>query len=267
MNSINQIVPAITEQNWTIQMIEALQEQDAQAMALEVMQIKDHAVYFVDFGGYFKYSALVFAEGRHIYYANEYELHYEHCKLTREALRERFIEKLNGKLYTEAEIMGTITTYDEYKAKSNYLHNYYGMRREHLSIFCINPSDDERKAFAERTKTMTLDPVAFAYYDDAGFVRHHMALNDALENAWEMRKNDYDVMKSAFIYEMWNHEYAINYQGDYDVLSVYGNIHFHRGDYADELNDYFDQLGFTETQRRAYLDARREYLKQANEDC
>ena len=44
----------ITE--WTIKEIEAMTENDAQEMAIESMVIKDHNIYFVDFGGYFGYS-------------------------------------------------------------------------------------------------------------------------------------------------------------------------------------------------------------------
>ena len=52
---------------WNIDTIQALDERGAQAIALETMQIKGHSVYFTDFGGHFKYSALVFADGRHMY--------------------------------------------------------------------------------------------------------------------------------------------------------------------------------------------------------
>lgn len=55
-------------------------------MAEEVETIKDHTVYFVDFGGYFGFSACVCAEGQHIRYANDYELH--HKGKSRDELRE-----------------------------------------------------------------------------------------------------------------------------------------------------------------------------------
>lgn len=240
--------------NWDIHQIEAMPEREAQAMALETMQIKGHNIYFVDFKGYFKYSALVFMDGMHIYYANDYELH--HPQKTREELRGWYIKTLNHKLYTEDEIIGPVTDYDDYKAKCDFLHNYYGMRRNHFSIFGSN--EVKRK-----TAGMIYDPIAFAYFSDAGFVQHHVGLRKALEESWNARQGDYEIMKSAFISEMWNHEYAINWQGDWDVLSVFGNIHYRDGDNA--LQDYFDQLNFTDIQRRAYLDARLEYLSKANE--
>ena len=34
--------------------------------------------------------------------------------------------------------------------------------------------------------------------------------------------SDMDIAEAAFLYEMDNHEYAINWDGDYDVLSCFG---------------------------------------------
>ena len=251
--------------DWNIKQIEALTENEAHAIALETMQIKTHTVYFVDFGGWFGYSALVFMDGRHIYYANDYLCHYNHMEWSQPELRAHYIEVLNGKLFTEDEITSPITTYGEYEHKSYFLHNYYGMRREYVSIFAVNPSEDERKSFQERTASMTYDPVAFAYYDDAAFVEHHIALNDALESSWQEHRNDYEVLKSAFMHEMWNHEYAINWQGNWDVLNALYPCRYHDPDWVVEA--YFEELNFNDTQRRAYMDARQEYMKQANDAC
>ena len=70
---------------YNIRDIEALTESGAAAFAEEMEEIKGHQVYFIDFGGYFGFSALVFADGQHIYYANDYELH--HKGKSREELR------------------------------------------------------------------------------------------------------------------------------------------------------------------------------------
>lgn len=241
--------------NWSIYQIEAMTEHEAQEMALETMQIKGHNIYLVDFDGYFKYSVLVFMDGMHIHYANDYELH--HPKKTRVELRDWYIKELNHKLYTEDEIIGPVADYDDYKAKSYFLHNYYGMRRNHVTIFCCGSNEVKRK-----TAGMIYDQVGFAYYEDADFVKHHVELYNALEASWKKRQGDYEFIKSAFISEMWNHEYAINWQGDWDVLSVFGNIRYKDSD--DALQDYFDQLKFTDVQRKAYLDARWEYLSKAH---
>ncbi len=46
-----------------IREIEALDENAAKAMAKEAVEVKGHTMYLVDLGGYFGYSALVFADG------------------------------------------------------------------------------------------------------------------------------------------------------------------------------------------------------------
>lgn len=246
--------------DWNIDMIEALPEKTARVMSIEDMQIKGHNVYFVDFGGYFKYSALVFAEGKHIHYANDYALH--HQNKTCAELRDWYIETMNHKLFTEDEITGPIAHYDDYKAKEHYLRNYYGMRRDHVSAFFINPTQKQRNEFERITQDMIYDPVCFAYFDDREFVTHHRALFKTLQDRWAALQGDYDVMKAAFISEMWNHEYAINWQGDWDVLSAFWNIEYH-DNY--DLSDYFAQINHSDTLLRAFMDAKREYMKQANE--
>lgn len=244
-----------------IKEIEALTEAQAKEMALETMTIKDHDVYFVDCGGYFGYSALVFMEGKHIYYANDYELH--HKDRDREWLRQWYIDTLNGKLFTEEEIGQPIKDYDEYQKKDYFLRNYYHMRKDYISAFRIFHNDAEEKAFEKEIKDKTYNPVSFCYMDDADFVIKQLDLLMQLQEAKKDVANNYEYQKSAFVKEMFNHEYAINWQADYDTLSAFGNITW-KGDDAN-LTDYFDQLGFTDVQRRAYVDARREYYKLANE--
>ena len=257
---------ATIEKVWNIDQIQGITEPEAQEMALDAMEIKGHHVYFVDFGGYFKYSALVFADGMHIYYANEYELHHEYAKLDHEGLKAKYIDCLSGKLFTEDEITAPIADYGEYQRREYFLHNYYGMRREHTSCFFIQANAKQREEYNRgRAKHPHLNPVCFAYYADKPFVQRCVALHVALQKAWRERENDFEVMKKAFIREMYDHEYCINYQADFDTLSAFGNIEWKHGDYTEALNSYFDQLHFTDTQRKAYFEARKEYYRQINE--
>lgn len=262
------------EKAWKIDDIQALTEPEAAALALEALTIKEHTVYLVDFGGYFGYSALVFFGGRHIYYANDYALHHNFTKYnddgTREQikpgpaeLRERYIEKMENILFTDEEITGPLKNYNEYRRKREFLHNYYGMREDHVSIFGIFRTEAEKEEHRRKTAGMILNPVAFADYpaDKRDFVEHHKELLLALEQRAVEMEESYEYLKSAFKYEMHNHEYGINWQGDWDVLSCFGEVN-----YRDEngLTGYFDQLGFNDTQRHAYLDAQKEYFKEAN---
>ena len=61
----------------TIEKIQKLTITEARKIALEIMEIKEHKCIFVDFNdNRFGYSVLVFKNGKHIYYANDYELHH-----------------------------------------------------------------------------------------------------------------------------------------------------------------------------------------------
>lgn len=248
--------------DYNITMIESLTENEAKELAEEAVTIKGHHIYLVDFKGYFGYSMLVYLNGGYLYYANDYELHHSTHKGDKEWLRNWYIEQANSSLFEESEFE-YILDYDDYYAKCRYLNNHYSMQKgigERESIFCVNPTKEEKQAFKERTKGWTYDPVGFCYIADKEFVEHHIQLWVKVHKAEEKRKDDYEYWKSAFISEMWNHEYAINYQADYDVLSAFGKIDWH--DY--HVSEYFKELNFTETQIQAYYAAKSEYYKQIN---
>lgn len=248
----------------TIEEIEAMTEATAIDMAEESMVIKGYNVYFVDFGGYFGYSAVVFGDGQQIRYANDYEL--RHKGKEKEELREWYIKTLHNKLFTDEELDQPLQTYDEYTRKEYFLRNYYGMRREYVSVFRIFHTDEEVEEYKRQVAEMIQNPVALGYYkpEDQEFVDHQLELWSNLQARKNQMDTDYEYQKSAFLYEMKNHEYGINWQADWDVLSVFGNIRY-CGEQSGELQNYFDQLGFTELKRRAYLDARRQYYKECGE--
>lgn len=79
-----------------------------------------------------------------------------------------------------------------------------------------------------------------------------IVLNTLKELDFKMKKalTDMDFFKEAVIYEMSNHEYQINCQGDYDVLSSLGfNVRYEK-----------EWECLSEEQRMTYIKARREYL-------
>ena len=57
---------------------------------------------------------------------------------------------------------------------------------------------------------------------------------------------------------MWNHEYAINRQADYDVISCFAKVAY-KGDGSE-----IDQTGWTDEIKRAYRDAAKKVLKKWN---
>ena len=166
---------------YTIRDIETLTEAQAAEMAIEAATVKGHQVYFVDFGGYFGYSVLVFADGHYIKYANDYELH--HSGKSRDELRKFYLDSLNKKLFT-ADEMETVSDYQDKQAKEYYIRNYYGLRRDHISMFFCGP-DKEREKLRRKTEKMIFSPVFLAFYDkkDADFVNSGEELLAMLEKA------------------------------------------------------------------------------------
>ena len=91
----------------TITDIESLTYEQAKEIAIEMIMIKDHDCFFADLGENFGYSVLVFKNGRHIYFANDYELHHGYMVKTegKESLKEWYIETLSRKLFTDKELL------------------------------------------------------------------------------------------------------------------------------------------------------------------
>ncbi len=84
------------------------------------------------------------------------------------------------------------------------------------------------------------------------FKRHREETEEAFKNM--------DFFKSAVIYEMRNHEYAINYQGDYDVINALGfNTPYSDGKELDDCK-------MTPEQKNIYREARHEYYRIADEN-
>lgn len=234
--------------NYTINDIKSMSAANLADMADEVETIKGHTVYFVDFGGYFGFSACVCAEGQHIYHANDYELHHEGD--SRDELREIYRRKLTGMLFTESEL-STVSSYEDKIAKEYFLRNFYAMRRPYVSLFHIGPAPD--------TSEMVFSPVFMAYYLDADFVKLGAELLLALNNAERNSEESFDYWKSAFLHEMYNHEYGINWQSDFDVCSCFANCNGVK-DYT-SASELFAACGFSDTQKAAYMAAQREYFK------
>lgn len=240
---------------WTIKEIEQMTVDQAESMALSKENIKGFDIYFVDFGGYFGYSCLVFKDNHHIVYAGDYELHHRYDVEAGRDLKEIYTKRLNNILFTEEEISEPSKSYQEYLNKRYFLSNYYNDMEDHISIF-----DTDRKDEYEANKEkMTYNPVGFGYYYNAEFVKHHKELWGKLIKANENNENDFEYMKSAFLREMYNHEYGINWQGNWDVLSCFGNIEY--TDSSNDLEIYFEQLGFDDTKKRAFAAAQKEYYK------
>lgn len=243
----------------SIKEIEALTLAEVMEMKNEHVVINEHDIYFVDFGGYFGYSALVFKDGAHIYYANDYELH--HKGRSKEELKAWYMETLPNKVFTD-EDLAVVKNYTDYERKDYFLRNYYIQRIPYETAFHIYHNEREEKEFAEKVKDKYYNPISFCYVDQKykGFCERQKELLEKLKAAKEASSNDnFEYWKEAFLYEMFNHEYGIAWDNDYNVISCFASIGYNNI----TLEQCFDDAKFTEVQRKAYRAARNEYYKTA----
>lgn len=99
----------------------------------------------------------------------------------------------------------------------------------------------------------------FYYKYDAEKIHAYVDAPDPLD---ELMK-DPEFAYSAFYYEMGNHEYHINWQGNYDVFSCFANV-----EYCDSeaVSDYMKQVDWSGEVKEAFYKARRDFLKAADEN-
>lgn len=92
--------------------------------------------------------------------------------------------------------------------------------------------------------------------------------------AWVNRRDilpelmkDYDFAVDAIYYEMCNHEYGINWQKYWDVMSCFAKkeLPYYDDEYSDAVVRYWNILGWEEQTRKAYLEAERKYYRAAQE--
>lgn len=208
--------------NYNINAIEAITFSQASEIAIEKMTIKEHDCFFVDFVGDFGYSVLVFKNGKHVHYANDYELHHS-ARVKDEGLkglRKYYVKSLNNKLFTDAELMENILSYDEYKLKDYFLRNYWIMRYENLSIFGIG--EETKQKFDELEPLFPYyNDVCFCYVQDQSIVDQCRKYRNNLKSGYKRLANHEAEFRRMISYELANHEACItcNYT---DALSSLG---------------------------------------------
>ena len=145
-------------------------------------------------------------------------------------------------------------TYEEYKNKRQEEFNY-------LPIFYAFSNEQFEAAMNERGLTLKDTDKIFKLGDTGGFylkkdaeiIRAYFSKQDELS---ELMK-DKTFATEAFLYEMNNHEYAINWQGDYDVCSCFCKCNF------SEDKTFVEYLteGTMESLIPAFMEARRKHSK------
>ena len=197
--------------------IESLTWDQAQKMATEIISIKGHDIVLTDLGGRFGYSALVFRNKGYMYFANEYQLHYkwfvdEHGI---EALKGKYIEKLDEKLFSEEEFAEKIKRYTEYRLKDHYLRNYWIQQFPHETIFCIGGKEIDTVKYPHYCS------VCFCYVSDRAVAYRAYELLGQLNKAYDVFINDLDAFREAISNELANHEACIT--GDFrEALNALG---------------------------------------------
>lgn len=195
-----------------IEQIETLQIEEVRANALEKINIKGFDVYLVDLGKYFGYSALVFKNDHHIYFANLYELHYRYNSPIREQLKEKYINLLNDKLFTDEELT-TVKDHEDYNKKTYFIRNYMPQEYDYLTAFCINGiykgKDQEKYESGEYTNYSN---IAFAYFKDNSYQNRAKPLIYKLEKSYKEVMENIDNFKEAVRYALYNHEACITYE-------------------------------------------------------
>ena len=243
----------------TITKIVALKESEVQKMESEKFTIKGFAVYLVDLGVHFGYSALVYKNNHQIKHANYYQLH--HADKTKEELKKLYLEEMKRRLFTEEEIGEPLKSYDEFDRKRDFLVNLYGLQVDYVSFFYGYHTEAERQEYLKQTEGMYRNKIGYCWMYDKDFVEKHGKLYESLCNAKKHAMENFDYCKSAFLHEMYNHEYGINWQADWDVLSCFTKIA-----YKDEgTMEYLARTDFTDMQKKAYLAAKSEYFKKSKE--
>lgn len=197
--------------HWDIEAIEKITYDEAEAMAEEKIIIKEHDCFIVDFGGCFGCSILVFKDGKHIHYANNYKLHnrYIVAESGKQGLKDHYIKKMQCKLFTDDELTGSINSYGEYELKRNFLVNYWIQRYDHISAFAI-----EEKAIQTLEKVKKKYPyfnkINFCYVSDEKIVDEAMKYSNHLYSEYEKIKNNNDVFREMISRELSNYEACIS---------------------------------------------------------
>lgn len=206
----------------TITQIEQLTYEEALKISVETMEIKEHQIVFANCGEYFKYSALVFKDGKHIYHANDYELH--HGYIVKEegidALRQWYIDTLNNKLFTDSELLEECRSYSEYEKKCHFVRNYYIMQYDYRTAWAFGREQNEELE-KEKKNYKFFNPVSFCYVNDESIAERQAQFLNHLEREYEKLKNSIEVFREMVSAELANHEACITC--DYtEALSALG---------------------------------------------
>lgn len=151
-------------------------------------------------------------------------------------------------------------TYQEYRASAQ-------KQFDELPIFWAFSNEQFKKALEERGVSMDERgavcrlPFNGGFYlkRDAEIIKAYVNREDPLKKLMGSEQ----FAEEAFYYELCNHEYAINYQGDYDVCSCFGNCEYEE---YKAFSHYLKEMGYSDKVVGAYRKAKQRYFKDAEEN-
>lgn len=164
--------------------------------------VKGHEVFLIDLEGYFGKAALVFLNTQHLYYADEFELHYRYVPT--DELNDMFLNKLSSVLFTEVELLEPVVSYTDYTNKDFYLRNYWIQQFDHVSIFYIGKPSKEQEEGFERCPYLC--STCFSNVADENIVLQASKISSHLEEEKKKLYEDIEAFRGMISYELANHE-------------------------------------------------------------
>ncbi len=151
-------------------------------------------------------------------------------------------------------------TYKEYRNESQKAFN-------ELPIFYAFSNEQFERQMNERGLTINDTDKLYRFGDTGGFYlktdsdKIHKCLEKySTKNLRKMMESNHEFAKEAFEFEMFNHEYPINWQGDWDVCSCFGYVEYGEGK---DAKDYLKELGFSDAIINIYTQALRTVYKES----
>lgn len=150
-------------------------------------------------------------------------------------------------------------TYKEYReqrqSEFNNLPIFYAFSREQLS----RALEKRGLTLEDTDKICSVGHGGFCLKSDAEQVRAWIKAPDPIHKLMENPA----FAEDAFYYEMGNHEYHINWQGDWDVCSCFGSC-----EYGEDKTyaEYLKEMGYSDEVVAAFRRAKKKFNKDAIEN-
>lgn len=170
-----------------------------------------------------------------------------------------------GNMYCEETIEGYENDLENCTVDSDDYINYQKGRQQSFDEWCEKNAffAFNQEQFDEGMRSLGLDPSDHSAIRHYGYGMYYLAsaeLPKKDDRPLNELMKDEDFAVGAFYYEMSNHEYAINLQGDWDVCSCFTDAEPEYGSCKDYA-DYLAEGGYGPEVIGYYKDARIKYMR------